>query len=68
MRPKTEYTTCNECGYRDYKEKFPSVHGDSHKKYYEVMEKWGHEDMTRGAGVVCPECGNYKEFTYNSKK
>ncbi len=68
MRPPTEYTKCNECGYRDYDARFPKVHGNSHEKYHKIMEKYGHEDMTGGAGVVCPKCGNYENFTYNSKK
>ncbi len=66
MRP-IEYITCNECGHRDYKERFPSVHGESHEKYYRLMKEYGHEaEITKGAGFICPECGNYKYFTFNS--
>ena len=68
MRPKPNFTTCKICGYRAHDELFPSVHGESHEKYCKTMEKYGHKDMTGGAGVVCPECGNYLDFTYNSKK
>ncbi|MCK4730733.1 MAG: hypothetical protein KAT28_05435 [Candidatus Aenigmarchaeota archaeon] len=67
MRPKPSFTTCNVCNYRAHSENFPNVHGESHEKYYEIMEKYGHKDITKGAGVVCPECGNHKDFTYNSK-
>ena len=66
MRAEPSFTTCRKCGYHAHNELFPKVHGDSHKKYYELMEKYGHKDITKGAGVICPECGNYKEFTYDS--
>ncbi len=67
MRPLSSFTTCKVCGYRDYEERFPNVH-NSYEKYCETMKEWGHEgEITKGAGVVCPECGNYLYFIYKSE-
>ncbi len=58
-----ERISCDECGYLDVPTKFPDIDSEKGK---ELLKKYQGSDYDPlNVGVICPECGNCREFDFD---